>query len=112
MSHRAPSVPSTASSVLLNVWAAAVGGVAIAVGLWVSWLHLFVVQVVSIRDVSSGRVRLVLPQQLRLYIDDWNILFLLWLQRIRELRRSRRRRRRRKGALIIFYPQVIWVTAS
>lgn len=85
------------------------GGVAIAVGLWVSWLHLFVVQVVSIRDVSSRRVRLVLPQQLRLYIDD----FLLWLQRIRELRRERgRSRRRRKGALIIFYPQVVWVTAS
>lgn len=89
------------------------GGVAIAVGLWVSWLHLFVVQVVSIRDVSSRRVRLVLPQQLRLYIDDRNLLFLLWLQRIRELRRERgRSRRRRKGALIIFYPQVVWVTAS
>lgn len=88
------------------------GGVAIAVGLWVSWLHLFVVQVMSIRDVSSGRVRLVLPQQLRLYIDDRNLLL---LQRIRELRRERgrsRSRRRRKGALIIFYPQVVWVTAS
>lgn len=83
-------------------------GVAIAVGLWVSWLHLFVVQWVSIRDVSSGRVRLVLPQQLRLYIDDRILLFLLWLWRIRELRRGRRR----KGALIIFYPQVVWVTAS
>lgn len=88
------------------------GGVAIAVGLWVSWLHLFVVQVMSIRDVSSGRVRLVLPQQLCLYIDDRNLLL---LQRIRELRRERgrsRSRRRRKGALIIFYPQVVWVTAS
>lgn len=88
------------------------GGVAIAVGLWVSWLHLFVVQVMSIRDVSSGRVRLVLPQQLRLYIDDRNLLFLLLLQRIRELRKERGRSRRRKGALIIFYPQVVWVTAS
>lgn len=71
-------------------WQLPVVGVAVAVGRLVLRLPTLVVQVgPAVWDIPSGRVRLVLPQQLRLDVRHRVLLILLTRPgRVREARRS------------------------
>lgn len=99
----APSSPSTPSSWQLF---AVVVGVAVAGSSLVLWYPLSIVQVwPAIWHISSGRVRLVLPQQLCLDVDNRVLLQTGGL-------REERRRRWEESLLILVQPQVLWVAAS
>lgn len=84
---------------------------AVAVGRLVLWVPVSVVQEgSSVWDVSSGRVRLVLPHQLRLDVGD-RVLLLLRSGRVREARRMMRRRSW-ESPLVLVHRQVVWITPS
>lgn len=96
----APSSPSVPSARQLPV---VVVGAAVAGGRLVLWYPLSIFQVgPAVWDVTSGRVRLVLPQQLRLDVGDEVLL--------RSGRLRKERSRRWESPLILIHPQVLWVT--
>ena len=82
-------------------------------GRLVLWLPLSVIQVGSaVRDIPPGRVRLVLPQQLRLDVGDGVLLLLLHLLLLL-LRPGRVGEARRRGeSLLVLLHQVIGVTPT
>lgn len=80
----------------------------VAGGRLVLRVPLSVVRVVSaVRDIASGRMRPVLPQQLCLNVGD-DVLLL----RSGRVRGGRRRRRERWALCSILDHQVVWVAPS
>lgn len=77
--------------------------VAVAGGRLVLGVPLSVVQVgPAVWDVASRRVRLVLPQQLRLDVGDGVLLLLP----------GGVRRRSWETLLVLLHPQVVWIATS